>query len=514
MKLCLLPTAALRAIGLGLLLAAGAGGMAFAETAAPVPNKGDTAWMLISTAIVLMMSIPGLALFYSGMARKKDAAALAAQVFAIVALVSIIWVLYGYSLAFREGSHTPLPFAEGDHPWLGFLQGLEWNNIVGGFDRAFLRGLTPDSNVPTFSNGVVIPEFAYMAFQMTFAIITPALIVGGFAERMKFSAVFVFILLWSTFVYFPIAHNVWYWAGPNAIAEAAKAVADAPDEAAKTAAQNALDAVLANAGTFQKMGMLDFAGGTVVHINSGIAGLVGALMVGRRIGYPHEIDPPHSVIMSMIGASLLWVGWFGFNAGSNLESNGTTALAFVNTFVATAAATLGWMFTEWMIKGKPSLLGMASGAVAGLVAVTPASGFAGPMGAVVLGVIAGSICFLFCSVVKPRVGYDDALDAFGVHCIGGIIGAIGTGILVAPYLGGVGLVDYASNPGTATAAEYVMKDQLLIQVKTVIFTLLWSGIGSAILYKIVDLTIGLRVTKQAEIEGLDVSDHGERAYNL
>ncbi len=514
MKLCLLPAGAPRAIGLGLLFAAGAGGMAFAETAAPVPNKGDTAWMLISTAIVLMMSIPGLALFYSGMARKKDAAALAAQVFAIVALVSIIWVFYGYSLAFTEGSHTPLPFAEGDHPWLGFLQGLEWNNIIGGFDRAFLKGMTPDSNVPTFSNGVVIPEFAYMAFQMTFAIITPALIVGGFAERMKFSAVFVFILLWSTFVYFPIAHNVWYWAGPDAIADAAKAVADAPDEAAKAAAQKALDAVLANAGTFQKMGMLDFAGGTVVHINSGIAGLVGALMVGRRIGYPHEIDPPHSVIMSMIGASLLWVGWFGFNAGSNLESNGTTALAFVNTFVATAGATLGWMFTEWMIKGKPSLLGMASGAVAGLVAVTPASGFAGPMGAVVLGVIAGSICFLFCSVVKPRVGYDDALDAFGVHCVGGIIGAIGTGILVAPYLGGVGLVDYTSNPDTATAAEYVMKDQVLIQVKTVIFTLLWSGIGSAILYKIVDLTIGLRATKQAEIEGLDVSDHGERAYNL
>jgi ammonium transporter, Amt family len=514
MNPCLLPRIAPRAIGLGLLLAASAAGLAFADTAAPVPNKGDTAWMLISTAIVLMMSIPGLALFYSGMARKKDAAALAAQVFAIVALVAIVWVLYGYSLAFTEGSHKPLPFAQGDHAWLGFLQGLEWNNIVGGFDRAFLKGMTPDSTVPTFSNGVVIPELAYMAFQMTFAIITPALIVGGFAERMKFSAVFVFILLWSTFVYFPIAHNVWYWAGPDAIAEAAKVLAAAPDEAAKAEAQKALDAVLANAGTFQKMGMLDFAGGTVVHINSGIAGLVGALMVGKRIGYPGEIDPPHSVIMSMIGASLLWVGWFGFNAGSNLESNGTTALAFVNTFVATAAATLGWMFTEWMVKGKPSLLGMASGAVAGLVAVTPASGFAGPMGSVVLGIIAGSVCFLFCSVVKPKVGYDDALDAFGVHCIGGIIGAIGTGILVAPYLGGVGLVDYTIKPGFASPADYDMKTQVLIQLRTVIFTLLWSGIGSAILYKFVDLTIGLRATKQAELEGLDLTDHGERAYNM
>lgn len=513
MNLSLPPRIAPRAIALGLLTVIGTAGMAFAADA-PVPNKGDTAWMLTSTAIVLMMSIPGLALFYSGIARTKNAASLAAQIFAIVALVTIVWVCYGYSLAFTEGSHTPLPYSEGDHPWLGFLQGLEWNNIVGGFDRVFLKGMTPDSTAPTFSNGVVIPELVYMAFQMTFAIITPALIVGSIAERMKFSAVFVFILLWVTFVYFPIAHNVWYWAGPDAIAEAAKAVASAPDEAAKAEAQKALDAILANAGTFQKMGALDFAGGTVVHINSGIAGLVGCLILGKRIGYPGEIDPPHSVMMSMIGASLLWVGWFGFNAGSNLESNGATALAFVNTFVATAGATLGWMFTEWFFKGKPSLLGMVSGAVAGLVAVTPASGFAGPMGSIVLGLIAGAVCFFFVSVVKPKVGYDDALDVFGVHCIGGILGAIGTGILVAPYLGGVGLVDYTTNPGSTTAAEYVMKDQVLIQVKTVIFTLLWSGIGSAILYKLVDWTIGLRATKQAELEGLDISDHGERAYNL
>jgi Amt family ammonium transporter len=511
MNRCLLPRIAPRAIALGLLLAAGSASLAHAD--APVPNKGDTAWMLISAAIVLMMSIPGLALFYGGMVRTKNMASILAQVFAIVALVAVVWALYGYSLAFTEGSHTPLPLSQSDKPWLGFLQGLEWNNIVGGFDRVFLKGMTPDSTAPTFSNGVVIPELAYMAFQMTFAIITPALIVGSFAERMKFSAVFLFILLWVTFVYFPVAHNVWYWAGPDAIAEAAKAVADAPDEAAKEAAQKALDAVLANAGTFQKMGALDFAGGTVVHIDAGIAGLVGALFLGKRIGYPREIDPPHSVTMSMIGASLLWVGWFGFNAGSNLEATGTTALAFVNTFVATAGATLGWMFTEWAMRGKPSLLGMISGAVAGLVAVTPASGFAGPMGSIVLGLIAGSVCYFFVSVVKPKVGYDDSLDVFGVHCIGGIIGAIGTGILVAPYLGGVGLVDYASKPGTASPAEYDMAAQVLIQAKTVLFTLLWSGIGSAILYWIVDMTIGLRASKQAEIEGLDVSDHGERAYN-
>jgi Amt family ammonium transporter len=511
MNLSFLPRTAPRAIALGLLLAASTAGLAFADT--PVPNKGDTAWMLVSTAIVLMMSIPGLALFYGGMVRTKNMASMLAQVFAIVALVAVVWALYGYSLAFTEGSHTPLPMSGGERPWLGFLGGLEWNNIVGGFDRIFLKGMTPDSTVPTFSNGVVIPELAYMAFQMTFAIITPALIVGSFAERMKFSAVFVFILLWVTFVYFPIAHNVWYWAGPDAIAEAAKAVADAPDDAAKDAAQKALDAVLANAGTFQKMGALDFAGGTVVHIDAGIAGLVGALFLGKRIGYPREIEPPHSIVMSTIGASLLWVGWFGFNAGSNLESNGATALAFVNTFVATAGATLGWMFTEWLTKGKPSLLGMISGAVAGLVAVTPASGFAGPMGSIVLGFVAGAVCFFFVSVVKPKFGYDDSLDAFGVHCIGGIIGAIGTGILVAPYLGGVGLVDYTIKPGFASPADYVMKDQVLIQLKTVIFTLLWSGIGSAILYWIVDMTIGLRASKQAEIEGLDVSDHGERAYN-
>ncbi len=511
MNYSLLPKIAPRAIGLGLLLAAGAAGLAFADTAAPVANKGDNAWMLTSSALVLMMSISGLALFYAGMARPKNAASLAAQVFAIVAMVGVIWCVYGYSLAFTEGSHALVPGAAGG---LAFLEGYQWNNLVGGFDRAFLKGITPDLNVPTFSNGVVIPEYTYMVFQMTFAMITPALIVGSFAERMKFSAVFVFILLWVTFVYFPIAHGVWYWAGPDAIGDAAKALADAPDDAAKAAAQANLDAVLNNAGFFNKLGALDFAGGTVVHINAGIAGFVGCLMVGKRIGYPHDIEPPHSVMMSMIGSSLLWVGWFGFNAGSNLEATGMASLAFVNTMVATAAATLGWMFTEWALKGKPSLLGMVSGAVAGLVAVTPASGFAGPMGSIVLGLVAGSVCFIFCAYVKPKAGfYDDSLDVFGVHCIGGILGAIGTGILVAPYLGGTGLTDYTIKPGFASPGDYAMLPQVMIQTKNVLFTLFWSGFGSAILYKLVDLTIGLRATKQSELEGLDITDHGERAYN-
>jgi Amt family ammonium transporter len=494
-----------RSIGLGLLLACATAGLAFADTAAapaPVPNKGDTAWMLISTALVLMMSIPGLALFYGGLVRSKNMAAVLSQVFMIVALVSLIWVVYGYSLAFTEGSHAAFP-----------VLGTNWNAFIGGFDRLFLKGIDPSTNVATFSNGVVIPEYVYMAFQMTFACITPALIIGSFAERMKFSSLILFIALWVTFIYFPIAHSVWYWAGPDALGDAAKALAAATDDASKASAKAALEAVQANAGYFNQMGALDFAGGTVVHINAGIAGLVGCLVIGKRIGYPREVGPPHSVTMSMIGASLLWVGWFGFNAGSNLESNGTTALAFVNTFVATSAATLSWMFVEWALKGKPSLLGMISGAVAGLVAVTPASGYAGPMGSIVLGLVVGAVCFFFVDYVKKWGGYDDSLDVFGVHCIGGIIGAIGTGILVAPALGGVGLTDYTIKPGEGAPGDYDMAAQLLIQAKTVLFTLCWSGIGSLILYKVVDLVIGLKVRKDAELEGLDISSHGERAYN-
>ncbi len=506
MRFAFPPPIRARSIGLGLIIACAAAGLAFADPAAPpapVPNKGDTAWMLISTALVLMMSIPGLALFYGGLVRTKNMASVLSQVFMIVALVSIIWVVYGYSLAFTEGSHAAFP-----------ILGTNWNAFVGGFDRAFLKGIDPSVNVGTFSNGVVIPEYVYMAFQMTFACITPALIIGSFAERIKFSAVIVFIALWVTFIYFPIAHAVWYWAGPDAIGDAARALAAAKDDASKATAQAALDAVMANAGYFNQLGALDFAGGTVVHINAGIAGFVGCLVMGKRIGYPREVGPPHSVTMSMIGASLLWVGWFGFNAGSNLESNGTTALAFVNTFVATSAATLSWMFVEWGLKGKPSLLGMISGAVAGLVAVTPASGFAGPMGSIVLGLVVGAVCFFFVDYVKKWFGYDDALDVFGVHCVGGIVGAISTGILVAPYLGGVGITDYAIKPGEASAGTYNMAAQVLTQLKTVGFTLFWSGFGSFILYKLVDLVIGLRVRKDAEMEGLDITSHGERAYNM
>ena len=483
------------ALGAGLTSMAVSASVALAQTpAAPVPNKGDTAWMIVATLLVLMMSIPGLALFYGGLVRSKNMLSVLSQVFMIVSLVSILWVTYGYSLSFTSGGSL--------------------NDYVGGLSKAFLIGITPDSTAATFSNGVVIPEYIYMAFQMTFACITPALIVGAFAERIKFSALLVFIVLWVTVIYFPIAHMVWYWGGPDAIGDAAKAVAEAADEAAKTAAMAKLEEVKADAGLAFKWGALDFAGGTVVHINAGIAGLVGALMLGKRVGYPREAMTPHSLTMTMIGASLLWVGWFGFNAGSNLEANGTTALAFVNTFVATAAASLAWLFVEWSTKGKPSLLGMVSGAVAGLVAVTPASGFAGPMGSIVLGAFAAVLCFFFVAVVKNKFGYDDSLDVFGIHCIGGIIGAIATGILVDQSLGGTGIPDYEAKPGELAIAAYELAPAVMAQLKAVGLTLVWSGVGSAILYKIVDLIIGLRVPVDAEREGLDLAEHGERAYNL
>ena len=489
--------AALLAAGVVLCLVADPG---LAQTPAPqaapaaaAPNKGDTAWMLVASALVLMMSVPGLALFYGGLVRTKNMLSVLTQIFAIVCLVGIIWVVYGYSLAFTNGGSL--------------------NAYVGGFSKAFLRGVTPDTTVPTFSNGVVIPEYVYVAFQMTFAMITPALIVGAIAERMKFSALIVFIVLWVTLVYFPMAHMVWYWAGPDTIAEAARAVAGAADETARRAAEAKLAEATADAGLLYGWGALDFAGGTVVHINAGIAGLVGALLLGKRVGYGRDLLAPHSLTMTMIGASLLWVGWFGFNAGSNLEANGTTGLAMINTFVATAAAALAWLFVEWGGKGKPSLLGMVSGAIAGLVAVTPASGYAGPMGSIVLGLVAGAVCYSFCSGVKNAFGYDDSLDVFGIHCVGGIIGAIGTGFLVAPALGGVGLADYAANPGSVSPGAYSMATQVWIQIKAVLLTLIWSGLGSAILFKVVDVLIGLRVTTEEEREGLDLTDHGERAYN-
>jgi ammonium transporter, Amt family len=464
-----------------------------ALAAAPQPNKGDTTWMLVSTILVLLMTIPGLALFYGGLVRSKNMLSILTQILATVCLVALIWVTYGYSMAFTSGGSL--------------------NDYVGGFSKMFLAGVDATTVAATFSNGVVIPELAYMAFQMTFACITPALIVGAFAERVKFSAVMVFVALWVTLVYFPMAHMVWYWAGPDAIGDAAKALAEASGDAAKATAQAKLDEVVADAGLLFKWGALDFAGGTVVHINAGIAGLVGCIMIGKRIGYGKELMAPHSLTMTMIGAALLWVGWFGFNAGSNLEANGTAALALVNTFVATAAAGFAWMMVEWMIKGKASLLGLASGVVAGLVAVTPASGFAGPMGAVVLGLVSGAGCFFACTTLKNALGYDDSLDVFGVHGVGGIIGAIATGILVNPALGGAGIPDYISKPGELAIAAYEFGPAVMAQLKAVTFTLLYSGIVSAILFKIVDIVIGLRIPPEQEREGLDIASHGERAYN-
>ncbi|MFA6207700.1 MAG: ammonium transporter [Methylocystis sp.] len=457
----------------------------------PTPNPGDTAWLLTSALLVLMMSIPGLALFYGGLVRSKNMLSILSQTFAIVALVGVIYTVYGYSLAFGDGGSL--------------------NNYIGGFNKLFLKGVTAASNAATFTPGHVVPEYAYFVFQMTFAMITPALIIGAFAERMKFSAVLLFVAFWVTVIYFPIAHWVWGVADPNALVDAATQLAAAGDEAAKAAAQAKIDEINAAVGWLAGKGALDFAGGTVVHINAGIAGLVGAIIVGKRIGYGKEALPPHSLTLSMVGASLLWVGWFGFNAGSNLEANGTTALAFVNTMVATAAAALSWMIVEWLVKGKPSMLGLITGAVAGLVAVTPASGYAGPVGAIVLGLAVSPICLFFVDFVKKMAGYDDALDVFGVHCIGGITGALATGILVSPDLGGVGITDYTNLE--TFAGTYDMMAQMKAQAIAVIATLLWSGIGSAILYKLVDLIVGLRPTPDQEREGLDITDHGERAYN-
>jgi Amt family ammonium transporter len=447
---------------------------------APIVEKADITWMSIATVLVLLMTIPGLALFYGGLVRSKNMLSILTQVFACVAVVGVIWILYGYSLAFTYG---------------GAL-----DSYVGG-----------SSVVATFSNGIYIPEFSFIAFQMTFACITPALIVGAFAERIKFGSLLVFVVLWVTFIYFPMAHMVWWWGGPDFFAEQARIIADAT-AAGDTAAVAAAEAALGANGLIFNWGALDFAGGTVVHINAGIAGLVGCLVVGKRVGFPREPMPPHSLVMTMIGGSLLWVGWFGFNAGSNLEANSVVSLAVINTFAATCGAAAAWMFAEWAIKGKPSLLGLVTGAVAGLVAVTPAAGWGGPVGCLFLGMIAAVVCLFFCTTVKNALGYDDSLDVFGVHCVGGVIGAIATGILVNPALGGAGIPDYISEPGTLVIADYVFSTAVWAQVKAVIFTLLFSGIGSYILFKIVDVTMGLRAPTEVEREGLDTAEHGERAY--
>ncbi|MFN3715562.1 MAG: ammonium transporter [Thiobacillus sp.] len=417
------------------------------KAAAPVPDKGDTTWMMVSTLLVILMIIPGVALFYGGLVRAKNMLSVLTQVMAIFCLVSVLWAVYGYSLAFGDGGS------------------MNW--AIGDLSKMFLAGITGDSTAATFSDGVVIPEFTFVAFQLTFAAITVALIVGGLAERVKFSALMVFAVLWFTFAYLPIAHMVW-----------------------------------ASGGYLFEKGDLDFAGGTVVHINAGIAALVGAIVLGKRLGYGRDAMPPHSLPMTMVGASLLWVGWFGFNAGSNLEATGGAALAFINTILATAAAGLAWMFAEWMLRGKPSMLGVASGVVAGLVAITPAAGLVGPMGGIVLGAIAGVVCLWGVTGLKKMLGYDDTLDVFGIHGIGGIVGAIGTGIFVSPALGGVG-VD-----------GYVMSSQVVTQATGVIITIIWSGVVSLVAFKLIDMTMGLRVSEEQEREGLDTASHGERAYNM
>jgi len=473
-----------------LLMAIIAIAPAFAADA-PKIDKGDTTWMMTATVLVLVMTIPGLSLFYGGLVRSKNMLSMLTQVFYTECIVLLIWVLYGYSLTFTGGSGATADF-------------------IGGFSKAFLAGIAPDTPAATFSVGVAIPEGVYVMFQMTFAAITAALILGSVAERTKFSAIVLFMPLWITFVYFPIAHMVWYWSGPDAIDAAAKVLAAAADPKAKAAAQEALDAVLADGGYLYKAGAIDFAGGSVVHINAGIAGFVGCLIVGKRVGFGKDVMAPHSLVMSMIGCCLLWFGWFGFNAGSNLEAAGSAVVAFLNTFIATAACAMSWMFVEWIVKGKPSMLGAISGAVAGLVAVTPASGYAGAMGSLVLGLVAGVVCFFFCTTVKNIFKYDDSLDVFGVHCIGGIIGALGTGILVNPALGGTGIFDYTVNK----VGDYDLMTQMVAQGKAVIITLLWSGIGSAIIWKVVDIIVGLRPSIDKEREGLDLSDHGERAYNM
>ena len=440
-----------------------------AVAAQPVMSKADNGWIMVSAALVILMSIPGLALFYGGLVRTKNMLSVLMQVFVTFSLISVLWVVYGYSLAFTEGG-----------------------SFFGVLDKLFLKGITPDSLGATFSKGVYISELTFVIFQGAFAAITCGLIIGAFAERAKFSAILTFMVLWFTFSYIPMAHMVWYWAGPDAYTSAA-----------------AGEAAGATAGFLFQKGALDFAGGTVVHINAAVAGLIGAYLIGKRVGYGRESMAPHSLTFTMIGASLLWFGWFGFNAGSALEASGGSALAMVNTWVATACATLSWMLVEWMLKGKPSMLGAASGAVAGLVAITPAAGFVGVVGAILIGLLAGVICLWGVNGLKRMLGADDSLDVFGVHGVGGILGAILTGVFCDPSLGGTGVYDYVAN----AVGEYNMAAQVTSQLWGVGTAIVWSGVVSVIAYKLVDKLIGLRVPEEEEREGLDITSHGESAYH-
>ncbi|MBL8313930.1 MAG: ammonium transporter [Rubrivivax sp.] len=456
-------------------VAAAAAAPAASAAPAPVPNKGDVSWMLVSTLLVILMAIPGLALFYGGLVRSKNMLSVLMQVFVVFSLVTVLWVVYGYSLAFTEG-----------------------NAFIGGFDRLFLKGVFDPATGAfamgaTFSKGVVIPEIVFVAFQATFAAITCGLIVGAFAERARFSAVLMFVVLWFTFSYAPIAHMVWYWMGPDAYT-----------------GKEVVDAMNGKAGLIWQWGALDFAGGTVVHINAAVAGLVGAYMMGKRVGYGKEAMAPHNLPLTMVGASLLWVGWFGFNAGSALEAGNSAALAFMNTFSATACAVLAWSAGESLLKGKASMLGAASGAVAGLVAITPAAGNVGIVGALVIGTVAGFACLWGVNGLKKMLGADDSLDVFGVHGVGGIVGALLTGVFNTQALGGPGLVtDWV----TAAVGSNGIGAQVWIQAKAVLLTIVWSGAVSIVAYKIVDLTLGLRVPEDEEREGLDISSHGETAYS-
>lgn len=433
-------------------------------------NKGDNTWLMVAAALVILMSVPGLALFYGGLVRAKNMLSVLMQVFTLFCLITVLWVVYGYSLAFTEGGA-----------------------FYGSFDKVLLMGVTPDSIAATFSKGVGISEFIYVVFQGAFAAITCGLIVGGFAERMKFSAVLLFAVIWFTFAYIPMAHMVWYWAGPDAYTDAAAA-----------------EAAGATAGYLFQHGALDFAGGTVVHINAAVAGLVGAFMVGKRVGYGRDPMTPHSLTMTMIGAALLWFGWFGFNAGSSLEANGTAALAFANTWIAPSAAALSWTFAEWAMKGRPSLLGAVSGAVAGLVAITPAAGFVGVGGALIIGLLSGVAGLWGVHGLKRLLGADDSLDVFGLHGVCGILGAVLTGVFASPDLGGTGVWDYVTNQ---VAEGYSILAQVKVQVIGVGVTVVWTALVSAVAYKLVDLLIGLRVKEDAEREGLDVTSHGEKAYS-
>jgi Amt family ammonium transporter len=455
-------------------------------------DAGDTAWMMTATALVLVISIPGLALFYGGLVRTKNTLSMLTQVFTIVAAVAILWIVVGYSLTFTSGPA---------------------GGLIGGLGKTFLRGITADSVVATRTPGFGIPEYTFICFQMMFACITPAILVGAFAERLRFSSVLIVTLLWFLVVYVPIAHMTWHGPAPDAVAAAAKAFAEATGAEARRLALETMAQLQREAGAFYGWGFLDFAGGSVIHVNAGIAGLVGAVMIGRRIGYGRQSMAPHSVTLTMLGACLMWVGWIGFNGGSSLRADKIAALAVANTIVAAAAGALAWTLAEVFARGRPSLVGLLSGMLAGLVAVTPCAGYVAPMGSVVIAMVAALLCFWFCTEVKARFNYDDSLDVFGLHCIAGLAGTLLVAVFASPQLGGTIGPDLGFHAGLVRGGEYSITAQLWIQIKAVMATMAWSAYVSALLFWLIDITLGLRLPEQIEERGLDIVDHGERAYN-